>query len=176
MKKNIILTKEELQKLRAEDENRSNKFRILPKLPQTYYSNNLKEQQRCMNSYVRRVNKSIQEDYLWRSRFFIRQYRVCNIYRFEDGSGTCMFVQLRIYDKRDNKYIDTYGSISDFCYGNGHRLWYIMNSAITEHFHVWRETDYNPYQDMTDYRQISCDETVANSTPLYDNGFYLQYH
>lgn len=148
--------------------------------PCNYYSNDRKTQQRVMNWYVKKLNAELLEDYLWRSRFFIRQWSQLRMCYFEDGSGAELVVNLRIYDKQTMKYLDTVGSVAELCHSHGYRFGWIVNDAVTKHFDVWnydREDERNPYNDLTDYASIPESYVVEHSTPLYDDyRNYIHWH
>lgn len=58
-----------------------------------------KKLQRKINALVRDLNKSMEEDDLWRGRFVIWQWnRQCR--RWEDGSGVNWDAQFILYDKK----------------------------------------------------------------------------
>ena len=133
-----------------------------------YYSNNRKLQQRKLNKFIREINKSIEKDNLWLGRFFIRQIRVNDFYRFEDGSGSELFVTLRFFDKKDNMYIDYWGSTSDWCFpGNGYGLWNTLNRFITEESSAWKSED-RPALNKEDFTNVSNDLIYSTAKPKYD--------
>ena len=129
-----------------------------------FCSNNRKAHQRKLNRLVRKINKYIENDDLWQGRFFIRQYSAW-FYQYEDGSGGTLYVWLRFYDKKDNKYQEYYGDTSALCHFGGSRLWLTMNSFITEISSTWKE---DPYKAKKDYTHINSDDIVKTATP-YDN-------
>ena len=175
------ITEDEFQKMKANDLERMNskQYRLPLKSKQNYYSNNRKKIQRTMNYYVRLVNKNIFNDYLWRGRFFVRQVESPHFVPFEDGSGAELFVTLRIFDKKTEKYVDSFDSVSNFCFFNGSRLAWLMNDVITKHFAVWnksKEDESNPYNDRILYSSIPDEYIVKNSTPLLGEGVYIHAH
>lgn len=152
------------------------KYRIPPKIRSNYYSNNRKEIQRVLNYYVKLVNHAIENDYLWRGRFFIRQVGPTYFERFEDGSGADLSVSLRFYDKKTERYIDTFGTVSTFCFGGGSKLSWLMNDAIVKEFKVWeydKKSEDNPYNDRIVYSSIPDEYTIQRARPLYDSGRML---
>ena len=133
-----------------------------------YYSNNRKKQQRLLNAFVKSANKMIRDDFLWRSRFFIRQVQASFSY-FSDGSGAELFVVLRVYDKKTLTYIDTLGTVSEFCFCDGYRLFLLLNKAITEEFLLDEKGKIteDPYADRIDYMQIPEEYVIKNSKELH---------
>lgn len=171
--KTRYLTKEEILKLKEEDMKRSRQrnFYYSTFDRQNYYASNWKKIQRTLNFHVRQCNKTIENDHLWRSRFFIRQVDYPRFDKFGDGSGGELFVTLRFYDKKTMKYIDSFNSAAHFCFGWGSVYW-LMNKAITEYFDVWKsdKNDSNsPEKDNIDYSSIPNDWVVQNATPLNEN-------
>lgn len=172
-----ILSESEFEALKKADVERSSRHScVTVQERQNYYSIHRKVTQRTLNSHVRRCNRIIENDYLWRGRFFIRQVRA-DFHKFDDGSGGELFVTLRFYDKKTMKYIDSFGTASDFCFGWGSVYW-LMNKAITEIFDVWkkdREDPDGPYQDRVDYMSIPNDWVVEFSSPLYEEYNYFAH-
>lgn len=174
------ITEDEFQKMKANDLERTNskQYRLPLKSKQNYYSNKRKKIQRTMNYYVRLINKNISNDYLWRGRFFIRQVESPYFVPFEDGSGAELFVTLRIFDKKTEKYIDSFNSVSSFCFYSGSRLAWLMNDAITKYFKAWdgKDAEDNPYKDRIDYSSIPDDYITKNSKPLLGEGVNIHVH
>lgn len=159
-----ILTEEEYKALRDADAKRFNAgYKNYTPYRKNYRSIDRKKIQRCLNSHVKRCNKNIKDDFLWRERFFIRQVEYASFNKFEDNSGGELFVTLRFYDKKTMKYIDTVGYASNLCFGHG-SVYYLMNKVITEKFDTWKDND--PYEDRIDYRSIPNDWVVKNAEPL----------
>lgn len=106
--------------------------------------------QRRVNKLIRVLNKDIENDPLWKGRFYAHQMRA-SWYRFEDNSGGELNLEIRLTDKKTgyikNIYLDNYNI--DW------HLWLEMNNFIVEDCQVWqhRDTD-NPYKDTTDYRKM----------------------
>lgn len=130
---------------------------------ENYYSNNRKKIQRILNYYVRAINKNIEQDYLWRGRFFVRQVGHANFYRFFDGSGAQLNVTLRFYDKKKMCYVDKHGSVSAFC-GLGRGIFWDMNDIIVKTFDAWGD---NPKADRIDYNSIPNDYVAENAKYIY---------
>ena len=62
-----------------------------------------KRQQKVINKYVRKVNKSLEEDDAFLGRIYIRQFSAGFI-EYSDKSGGMWVGALRIYDKVTNTY------------------------------------------------------------------------
>lgn len=109
-------------------------------------SSNRKVHQRAINRVVRALNRNVYNDDVWRGRFVMRQTGSPQMYRFEDGSGSILMrVTLICLDKlTGNTYTET-RSDQDWLFGNGSKVWQMMNTAIIEKFDVWGE-DINPYE------------------------------
>lgn len=116
------------------------------------YSMNRKKHQRMINREVRYLNKSIENDNLWRGRFVCRQ-KEAFFYIYEDKSGATLSVCLEFIDKktgqREEFYINSGYLSSSF---GSSRLFWAMNSFIVETCDAWRKED--PRLDKTDYRKI----------------------
>lgn len=109
------------------------------------YSLNRKKQQRHMNKYVRAINKNIENDDLWRGRFYVRQVDSPRFYIYEDGSGASLeHIHLVITDRVTGNTYDGWDSVNGWCHWGGSRLWQWVNTAIVEHFDVWNSNKINP--------------------------------
>lgn len=114
------------------------------------YNKNRKVQQRRMNKIVRKWNRIMEEDGLWRGRFVIRQ-KEAYLVPFEDGSGAEFWVKLRIIDKKTGYYDDVYNFAN-------HWAWHIgweLNDFITCEYraNAWGQL-VDPRDDKTDYRSV----------------------
>lgn len=153
------LTKNELQKLKEENVNSFNHFKLRPPIHIPNYSNKRKKQQRAVNQAVRLVNKNLENDWLWRSRFFIRQVGSPYFIPFGDKSGAQLFITLRCYDKKQMLYVDYYGEANQLC--SGGTISWVINDAIIDKFKAWKEDCQN---DLIDYKSITNEYTVQNAT------------
>lgn len=116
---------------------------------------NKKKLQRKMNRDVRRWNKALIKDEVWRGRFEIRQL-ADSYYSFEDGSGGILRVHLRIIDKKANKFADAYMNYSH--YFNISHIGDFINSFIVNYLDIWmNERREDIYNDKTDYTKIKSD-------------------
>ena len=130
-------------------------------------STNRKVHQRKLNKLVKDINKNIQDDDLWKGRYFIRQYSA-EFQKYEDNSGGELFVYLRFYDKKDMKYQTFFGDSCAICHFGGYRLWMTMNSFITEISSAWQNGASPFKQTDFEYTKISNDEAVKKATPYID--------
>lgn len=119
------------------------------------YSNNRKKYQRKMNYYMRKINKNIENDDLWRGRFVMRQ-DCAQWARYVDGSGHTLYIRLYCVDKKTGrKQYFPMRSVNSLCFWNGHKLWEMMNNFIVDYLDVWtNEGREILYSDKTDYRKV----------------------
>lgn len=103
-------------------------------------SKDRKVHQRALNRAVRELNKNIYNDDLWRGRFVMRQTGSPHMYVYKDGSGSVLEnVTLVCIDKlTGNTYSETRADY-EWLFGNGYKIWEVMNAAIVEKFDVWHE-------------------------------------
>ena len=118
-------------------------------------SDNRKKHQRAINRVLRRINKSIENDELWRGRFVVRQI-TSRFEHFEDKSGSTLWVLIRFVDKKTGIVMDMVESSIGLTLWNGSRVSWAMNEFITNKCRVWQESD--PRDDKTDYRQVKFDK------------------
>ena len=110
-----------------------------------------RKHQKKVNRAIRRVNKSIAQDELWKGRFEVRIVRS----EFEvycDKSGAMLHTTLEFLDKKTGQtkleYVDEYG----ICKYNSYRLYDKMNHFIVVDCDVWVKD--KPREDKTDYTKI----------------------
>ena len=107
-----------------------------------------KRAQAKVNKSVRKLNRNIANDSLWRGRFVIRQVDSrweC----FEDGSGGELFAWVEIRDLKTGLYMG-------FCVNNynpGWELWERSNKFIAEYSGVWNNID-EVKNDKTDWSKV----------------------
>ena len=97
-----------------------------------------KKYQRAVNLYIRKFNKDIKTDWLWNSRFTLRQ-KESYFLPFEDHSGAEFIVVLELTDNKT-------GHIEVKQFNNYDIEWKLYewaNHCITEVWDVWKE-DPNP--------------------------------
>ena len=114
------------------------------------YSLNRKKQQRNMNKYVRAINKNLENDGLWRGRFYVRQVDSPVFYVYEDKSGASLeHIHLVLTDRVTGQTVDGWDNMNGWCHWNGSRLWRFVNDAIVEKLDIWRNGP-NPYEIKND--------------------------
>lgn len=100
-------------------------------------SKNAKAHQRRMNRAMRELNKNIENDSLWRGRFYVHQI-ARQRYVYEDGSGMELWVTLEFVDRktgRTKQLLETVNYWTSFC----SRLFWEANTFIVEDVNVWAE-------------------------------------
>lgn len=114
------------------------------------YSFNRKKQQRNMNKYVRAINKNLENDDLWRGRFYVRQVDSPVFYVYEDKSGASLeHIHLVLTDRVTGQTVDGWDNMNGWCHWSGSRLWRFVNDAIVEKLDVWRNGP-DPYEIKND--------------------------
>ena len=109
-----------------------------------------KKHQRCVNRYVRALNKNIANDDLWRGRFVIRQVGSPSFVIYPDKSGAELYgVHLVITDLKTGQIYGKYHDGNGWTHFGGACIWEFANYAITEIFDVWR-TDDDPRKHRND--------------------------
>ena len=100
-----------------------------------------KVHQRAINKLVREVNKTIEKDDLWCGRFFIQQVRSPKWLVYCDHSGAEYFVHLEFVDRCTGRVQLHAADVNYFrtSFGNGWRLYEIMNDFIVHYCDVWNE-------------------------------------
>lgn len=101
-------------------------------------SKNRKRHQREMNKLMRLMNQNIENDDLWRGRFYVRQV-AAQWYEYEDKSGAELWVVLRFIDKKTGFYWETAETVNHWRWVNGNHLWWAMNNFIVDKTNVWSE-------------------------------------
>lgn len=92
--------------------------------------------QRKVNAVVRKQNKALEEDNLWRGRFVVRQKQAV-IHEYSDKSGWFGSFVMRIYDKKTGLYKEECFDYHDFIHG--WKFWYFVNYFIVHDVKVWEE-------------------------------------
>ena len=110
----------------------------------------VKKIQRHVNRCIRHMNKVIEEDELWRGRFFARQIER---YVRREKDWVQVGFHMRFYDKKTKITQDFYYQKTDFficC----HKPWLDMNNFIVETCNVWQEDPRPSIKDAIDYRHM----------------------
>ena len=108
-------------------------------------SHKRKNHQRWFNQYCRYVNKNIENDKLWRGRFYISQNRT-KLNWFEDGSGGLMTAEIVMHDRKTGKMITRWYS----GLGMDWQFWWDFNDFIIKYCKVWEEQP-SPYEQKANY-------------------------
>ena len=111
-----------------------------------------KKHQRAVNRIVRELNKSIENDELWRGRVVCRQSH-CEFEVYKDGSGATLWVTLLFIDKKTGLkkyYIDHLVNKKMFAL----RLVVELEDFMIDACNIWEDKNNLPYNDKTDYRPI----------------------
>ena len=113
---------------------------------------NYKKIQRKVNKIVRKLNKQIEDDELWKGRFYVRQV---NRYMkpYDDRSGIDNAFLFRFYDRKTGKNAlskdwYSYYVLSTFC-----KLALGMNDFIVNVCKVWEEEPKPSVDNAVDYRK-----------------------
>ena len=117
------------------------------------YSNNRKKQQRKMNRMIRKMNKNIENDSLWKGRFYAHQVKGSYFTPYEDKSGAELFVQIEFVDRKTGKTMLTADLVASWCHWNGVKIWEKMNYFIVNWCDVWREDPRPSEKNAIDYRK-----------------------
>lgn len=123
-----------------------------PYNPGWTHSYNRRKHQRKLNKAMRLMNRSIENDPLWRGRFCVRSGK-SRMYHYDDGSGAELLCELVFIDKKTGKTVTDYNEVNSWCWGHAGNIWHRMNTFITEDCDVWSENP-NPYKDTVDYRNV----------------------
>ena len=115
------------------------------------YSCNRKRHQRAINKAIRDMNKNIENDNLWKGRFYCRQIYSPHWERYEDRSGGIMYVNVEFCDKKTQKRWIQLFNTNDI---QGWKFWSAMNDFIVKHIDVWNEEPRPSIENAPDYRNI----------------------
>ncbi len=98
----------------------------------------VKKTMRKVNKVIRKLNKNIANDSLWKGRFVVRiidRQRK----RFEDNSGYWYRFTLQFIDKETGYYSLAWLNDLAFTFGGGAKIWWIMNDFIIKDINVWKK-------------------------------------
>lgn len=113
-----------------------------------------KKYQRKLNYKMRRLNKNIERDELWRGRFVFLQ-KDSYWQKFEDGSGGELILFIRAYDKKTGYYHDyrlVYAPwILTF---NWNLTMEVGNTFIVKDLDVWRNEELPKGRSAIDYTHV----------------------
>lgn len=115
-----------------------------------------KKAQHTINKNIRAINKSIENDNLWRGRFVMRQVDA-RWSPFDDGSGGELLATILMIDKRTGHTKTTYLDN----YNNSWRYFVAMNNFIVDDCAVWEKEGRDfLYSDKTDYTKINIEKRL----------------
>ena len=118
------------------------------------YCFNKKKHQRLMNKLVRKMNKNIEQDSLWKGRFCARQVESPQWTVYDDKSGAELFVHILFIDKKTKKVMLKADTVAAWSLSNAYRLWYDMNYFITEWCETWRGKERPSVKNAIDFTNI----------------------
>ena len=120
-----------------------------------------KNYQRKFNWYIKKINKMMEEDNLWRGRFVVKQYWT-ELYKYDDNSGYNFYAAIYFVDKKTGRISnlvvdDWYMLLHSMSYGIMGKL----NDFITKDCFddTWANQD-ELYSDKTDYTLIDDSKMV----------------
>lgn len=129
------------------------------------YTLNRKKQQRHINKIVRKMNKNIEKDELWKGRFCARQVFAPEWTIYDDKSGAELFVHLLFIDKKTKQVMLKADTVASWSHWNGCKLWETMNYFITEWCETWRGTERPSYENAIDFTktEVECKRDMEAS-------------
>ena len=113
-------------------------------------STNVKKIQRSVNKEARHLNQTLEEDPLFKGRFYIHQLeRVVHRY---DGELYCSFL-FEFVDRETGKFAHYWFNDTDFNGISKWRVWEKMNFFITEYVDFWGAKPRPTRETTIDYRK-----------------------
>ena len=117
-------------------------------------SQNRKVHQRALNTLMRKINKNVENDLMWKGRYCVRQYRYWWLPYWEEPDYYVFYAQFIFYDKKTHKtHLTDIKSATDWSSGHGYKLWCEMNDFILDSG-VWEEEPKPTYENTPDFRSI----------------------
>lgn len=113
---------------------------------------NYKKIQRKVNKIVRKLNKQIEDDELWKGRFYIRQVKRY-MRPYYDRSGIDDAFLFEMYDKKTGMKQLSNGWHSYFALKTFNRLAWDLNKFIVDYVKVWQEDPRPNINNVIDYRK-----------------------
>ena len=108
---------------------------------------------RALARVLRQMNKNIENDELWKGRFYVRAVNSPRIRRYEDGSGISYWITLEATDRKTGITQRAYGSVDHWAHWNGFYLWQFMNDFIIKDCNVWAENPRPTLENTPDWRK-----------------------
>lgn len=112
---------------------------------------NYKKIQRKVNKIVRKLNKQIEDDELWKGRFYIRQVKRY-MKPYDDMSGIDDAFLFEMYDKKTGMKHLSNGWYSYFALKTFNKLAWDLNNFIVDICKVWQEDPRPNINNAIDYR------------------------
>lgn len=117
-------------------------------------SQNPKVHQRALNALARKINKSVENDPMWKGRYCVRQYRAWWRPYWEEPDYYVFYAQFVFYDKKTHKtYLTNIREGNEWLFLGGSKLWWEMNDFIINSG-VWEEVPRITYENTPDFRGI----------------------
>jgi len=116
-----------------------------------------KRAQRGANKIIRELNQNVAKDDLWRGRFKCKQIGA-DWYRFEDGSGGILYMDIRIIDKKTGYYKDFRWDHLNSYPNSGWHVWEGLNNFIVQDLAVWEIE--NPREDKVNWNDVQEPESI----------------
>ena len=107
-----------------------------------------------MNKIIRKMNKNIEQDLLWKGRFCARQVGSPQWTVYDDKSGAELFVHILFIDKKTKTVMLKADTVASWCYLNALKVWYDMNYFITEWCETWRGEERPSYENAIDFTKV----------------------
>ena len=107
-----------------------------------------------MNKIIRKMNKNIEQDLLWKGRFCARQVGSPQWTVYDDMSGAELFVHILFIDKKTGEVMLKADTVSSWCHSKGYKVWLDMNYFITEWCDTWRGKERPSYENAVDFTNI----------------------
>ena len=120
-------------------------------------SNNYKKQKRVLVSDLKKINKNIRDDELWKGRFECRLIGSPEKYVYEDKSGMQVYFTIAVIDKKTNRYVEKTDFVAAWHHFGGANISIFVNEAIVKRFDVWKENPRPSIKDTHDYSKEKID-------------------
>lgn len=112
----------------------------------------LRKIQRKVNKIVRKLNKQIEDDELWKGRFYIRQVKRY-MRPYYDRSGIDDAFLFEMYDKKTGMKQLSNRWYSYFVLKTFNKLTWDLNNFIVDYVKVWQEDPRPNINNAIDYRK-----------------------
>lgn len=116
-------------------------------------SQNPKRHQHRMNQLIRLINDNVENDPMWKGRYYVRQIQSSwsGFYGDNDPRRT-LYTRLELVDRKTNKREETgWETVNSWCFNSGYKVWRLINDFIINSG-VWEEEPRIMYENTPDYR------------------------